>query len=84
MAAYYTRQGGRMQILSRIKTLAGLDFADRAQAEVEAEEDAAAEKVAPRFARGSVGIQRKAFQTKKDLNRLLARVGLPSRPEDRS
>lgn len=68
---------GEVSFFSKIKALMGLDFTDQARREIEADEDQAARRAAERFARGSVGIQKGAFQTRGDLDRAMKRVRLP-------
>jgi hypothetical protein len=66
-----------MQLLRRVKRLLRLDFGAQAEREVAGEEENAARKTATRYSRGSVGIQKGAFQTRKDLDRELENAGLP-------
>jgi hypothetical protein len=58
-------------ILQRLKTFLHLDFAEQARVEIDREEELVARGVASRFTRGSVGIQRDMFVTKKQLDREL-------------
>jgi hypothetical protein len=71
-----------MQFFHTVKHLLGLDFEDRARREVASEEEAAAQKMAARYSRGSVGIQTGAFQTRADLDRALKEAGLPPPSRD--
>lgn len=63
-----------MRLLKAIMARVGLDFAEQAKQEVVREEEAAAHEVAKRFTRGSVGIQRGTFQTRKQLDRELEKL----------
>lgn len=66
-----------MRLARIIKAILGLDFDAQSRAEIRREENEAVRKVAERYSRGSVGIQRGAFQTREDLDRELEKVGLP-------
>jgi hypothetical protein len=79
-AACYTRKGGHLRLLDVIKRRLGLDFSEQARREVKREEENAARKSAERYSRGSVGIQKGAFQTREDLDRDLAEAGIPPPP----
>ena len=65
-----------MSFLGKVKTFLGVDFYNQALNEVGLEEEMAARKVAMRYSRGSVGIQKGAFQTRKDLDAAMRRAGL--------
>ena len=65
-----------MQLVKKIKALLGIDFYNQARKEVECEEEQAARKVAMRFSRGSVSIQKGAFQTRRDLDHAMKDAGL--------
>lgn len=68
---------GEMNVVRTLKRRLGLDFADQAERQVKQDERAAAGKVAQRYSRGSVGIQRGAFRTRDDIDGDLARAGIP-------
>jgi len=69
---------GKVSFFSKIKALVGLDFTDQAIREVRQDEERAARRTAERYSRGSVGLQRGTFQTRRDLDEDLRRVGLPA------
>ena len=71
---------GGMRLIDTIKNRLGLDFSEQASREVKREEDAAGRKSAERYSRGSVGIQKGAFETRDDIDRELARAGIPPAP----
>jgi hypothetical protein len=66
-----------MKLLEKIKAFFGLDFMDQACRQVKADEDLIARSIAQQFTRGSIGIQKGAFQTRGDLDEALKRAGLP-------
>jgi hypothetical protein len=68
--------------IDQVKRILGLDFSDQARREIAEDEDAAGRKTAARYSRGSVGIQKSAFQTRADLNRQLAKAGISPRPSE--
>ena len=65
-----------MSFIDKVKTLIGVDFANQAHLQVRREEEQAARKVAMRYSRGSVSIQKGAFQTREDLNKALEKSGI--------
>lgn len=73
-----------MSFMHRIKVLLGLDFEDFARQQVREDEELAARKGAGRYSRGSVNIQKQAFETRGDLNARLERFWIEPRKEDDS
>jgi hypothetical protein len=80
MAMLHAKEG-EMNLFLTLRNRLGLDFEERAHREVRREEEAVSRKTAERYSRGSVGIQKGAFQTRDDLDRSLERQGLS--PPDR-